>query len=109
MCFKDDYIPTSYQDAVQRLAEWHAEEMGGAAQIYLFEDPESKVVRLLEVTDQTPPSGSVDAYSFRPTANFPFQSQIAQITPEEWREVDAGRIPLPDGWLPNHRRQLYPK
>jgi len=56
------------------------------------------VVRLLEVTDLVPETGEVYPIEFGPTREMPYRTVVAQVTPEEWAQIQAGDIELPVGW-----------
>ncbi len=55
-------------------------------------------IRLLEVNPDTPASGDVLSFYFPPWEEVPYPLHIAEVTPEEWRQVERGEIPLPEGW-----------
>jgi len=55
-------------------------------------------VRLIAVNRNTFPTGSVMVFYFRESENFPLPRRLADVTPEEWAEIRAGKIPLPPGW-----------
>jgi len=71
--------------------------------VYHFEIPDSTdahvTVLLLQVTEATPTSpDQVITYGFAPSRDFEFPLALAQVTPGEWEEIKAGRLPLPEGW-----------
>lgn len=101
-------VPKSYEEAVDVLARSHASELGNGVQIFAFADPAKEQVRLLEVTDQTLPSGTVVPIGFGRAPSFPFRSQVAQVTPEEWKQIERGAIGLPAGWDLAHRSRVWP-
>lgn len=106
---KMDQIPTTYDDAAKMLAGWHADGLGNGVTIYLFPDPTSVQVRLLEVTKDTIPSGSVIPIGFGTSPDFPFRSAVAQVTPQEWDQILVGTIALPDGWNLDQRLRVWPQ
>lgn len=57
-------------------------------------------VRILEVNAATPATGSVEPYGFAPTADVPFRTVIAEITPEEYEQLraDPATLKHPPGW-----------
>ena len=104
-----DAVPRTYDEAVRLLASWHAAG-DEAVEFYEIPDPEGKVVRLIEVSDDFPP-GSLDrrrpdgtfervipVYSFPPDVEFPFRHAYVQITSDEWRAALAGTLPFRDDW-----------
>lgn len=94
-------MTTRQQDRIQaatRLADY-----------WIGEDPQSKVflihptandgpLKLLHVTNNTPPTGSVEAFGFRPTKEIAFSTHIAEVTPEEYLRIKENTITLPQGW-----------
>jgi hypothetical protein len=62
-----------------------------------FEDPQDPI-KLLEVNANTVPTGSVEPFSFSPTADVPFITEIAEITPEEFQRIKQHELALPPGW-----------
>lgn len=71
--------------------------------VYHFEIPDSTdanvTVLLLQVTEATPTSPEqVISYGFAPSRDFEFPLALAQVTPGEWEDIKAGKLPLPQGW-----------
>lgn len=60
----------------------------------LFDVP----VRILEVTNGTPATRTVQPFGFRETSEFPYWLSMAQVTPNEFEDIKSGEISLPDGW-----------
>src|SRR5436190_12937936 len=104
-----DAVPKTYEDAVQILAEAHS---AGAAPIEIYHVPDSRkeVVRLIEVSDNfpeggverpVPPSGVeriVPVFPMGPAKDFPFRSEIAQITTAEWVQLQKKTLKLNRDW-----------
>jgi len=104
-----DAVPKNYEEAVRVLAAAHA---AGPDQvdIYFLPDPQQRVVRLIEVSEAfpeggverpAPPNGServVPVFPMGPARDFPFGSEIVQITPAEWEELRRGRLKLNRDW-----------
>jgi len=101
-------IPQSYADAVSTLVRWQGE--GGPSDLIIFHFPDSadQVVRLLEISDEFLADGSVKPFTLGRSASFPFRSSVILASPEEWREILAGRLSLPDGWDLQARQQVWP-
>lgn len=79
--------------------------------VYHFELPDSTdevvSILLLQVTEATPASpGQVITYGFAPSGDFAFPLTLAQVTPGEWEDIKAGRLPLPEGWDLNCAREV---
>src|SRR4051794_16570209 len=99
-------VPTSYDEAVRTLAEWHGALRGPGLEIYSFPDPAGVVVRLAEVSEEFPPSGRALPVTFGPSAEFPFRSSVVLLTPDEWKEILVGTLSLPDGWQLSQRERV---
>ena len=103
-----DSVPKTYDDAVLILAAAHAADL--QVDIYSLPDAEKKVVRLIEVSDsfveggvdrRTPTGGwerVVPVFPIGSTADFPFRSEIVQVTPAEWEQVRRGELKLNRDW-----------
>lgn len=87
-----------YPTAVQTLAQWHFESEERPQRIFCFPDPAAQVVRLLEVTYLVPETGEFYPIEFGPTAEMPYRTVVAQVTPAEWERIQTGEMPLPAGW-----------
>ena len=70
--------------------------------IYRFvsqdEDRPGEPIKLLEVTNSTPATGSIVTFTFGPADDIIYPSTVAQVTPEEMGKIRLGEITLPDGW-----------
>jgi len=104
-----DEVPKTYEDAVRVLAAAHATGVA-LIDIYYLPDPRELVVRLIEVSD-TFPEGGVDrpvppdgmervvpVFPLGPSKDFPFRSEVAQITPAEWDQLLQGNLKLNRDW-----------
>jgi hypothetical protein len=83
---------------VRQLVQSHFEIENNIDEIVWFQDEVDKEIRLIEINRDTFPTGSVEVFSFAPTQDVPFPLRIADITPQEWKRVQSGNIPLPPGW-----------
>jgi len=92
--------------AATRLAkQWKSRDAKSKA--YLFpSDAEEGPIRVLHVTSNTPATGSVEAFGFRPTRGVSFSTHIAEVTPEEFEKILKQDIKLPEGWLLERREEL---
>lgn len=86
----------SIESYVRQLAREHFEFERELDSIVWFKD--SNDARLLAVTEDSFPVGKVLVFSFRGTDEYPYPLRIGEVTPEEWARVEAGEIPLPEGW-----------
>lgn len=104
-----DAVPKTYECAVRLLAAAHAAGLD-QVEIYQLPDPEQHVVRLIEVSDAfpeggverpAPPNGTervVPVFPMGPAKDFPFRSEIVQVTPTEWGELRQGHLKLNRNW-----------
>lgn len=102
-----DAIPKTYEAAVDALAAAHA---GDDVEIYAMPDPGRQVVRFIEVSAAFPEGGVerpdplngmeriVPVFPMGPARDFPFRSEIVQITPDEWDRLRAGKLKLNRNW-----------
>lgn len=103
----DNFVPKTYDDAVRVLTRSHGESLDPGGRLFAFDDPSKREVRLLEVTACTPATG-VMPIAIRASDHFPFRSVIIQVTPEEWKIIEARELPLPTGWDLGSRREAWP-
>jgi hypothetical protein len=102
-------VPKTYDDAVQVLAAAHS--VGDdLVEIYLVPDPQKQVVRLIEVSDAFPEGGVerpapphgmervVPVFPMGPAKDFPFRSEVAQVTPAEWAKLQDKTLKLNRDW-----------
>jgi hypothetical protein len=103
-----DEIPRTYEEAERLLARWQGE--GGPADLlaFAFSDPADETVRLLYVSEEFPESGAIYAMTFGRSPEIPFRSSTASATPQEWEQVQAGELLLPQGWELARKRQVWP-
>jgi hypothetical protein len=96
MATKDE----KYRKTASELAEAHRKEDPSTTEIYLFPDDQIADVRLLEVSGSAPRSGDVLPYQFdaRPDLDIHFTSTVILLSPDEWKDVQDGKLKLPDDW-----------
>ena len=101
--------PKTYDDAIRVLAAAH---FAGSdpMDIYLVPDPQKQVVRFVEVSDAfpeggverpAPPNGFeriVPVFPMGPAGDFPFRSEVAQVTPAEWTALQHKTLRLNRDW-----------
>lgn len=102
-------VPKTYERAVRVLAAAHGAGPD-RVEIYNVLDPQQRVVRLIEVSDAFPQgaverptsSGGVErivpVFPMGPATDFPFRSEIAQVTSAEWAELLQGSLKLNRAW-----------
>jgi hypothetical protein len=89
-------------DVIHWLVEHHFRIEDGLQHVLVirgprFDDP-ADPIKLLEVNANTVPTGSVAPFSFSPTKDVPFVTEIAEITPEEFRRLQLNELAMPPGW-----------
>jgi hypothetical protein len=88
----------SREDVARKLAQHHF-EVEPELQFVVFLDIEPEdTITLLEVTDSTPASGSVDAFVFARTKDIPYTIRIAEVTPAEYEYLRRDPSRLPRAW-----------
>ena len=92
----------SKKDAAERLIAWHFEVEPERLEVFRIvsddEDAPDEPIKLLEVNAATFASGSIEPFSFSPSADVPYRTVIAEITPDELERVRRNELPLPAGW-----------
>lgn len=89
---------TITEQLVRRLASLHFKTEDTIEQIVWFTRGDDTVIRLIEINRTALPTGKVEVFSFAPSADIPFPTLIADVTPNEWQEIRSGHIPLPESW-----------
>jgi len=87
-----------YADAVKTLVEWHLDTEYQPSHVFLFPDARETVIRLVEVSGVIPETGEFRPVKFGPTAEIPYETIVALVTPNEWEMIRSGQIELPEGW-----------
>jgi hypothetical protein len=83
------------------LARAHFEVEPGLRAIYRIESPDPKDLRikLLEVNEQTVPSGIVPVgFAPHPASGLHYPSVIIEVTPQEYEAIRRKELNLPAGW-----------
>jgi hypothetical protein len=115
-----DAVPKTYEQAVEVLAAAHAAGPD-QVEIYCVPDPQRRVIRLLEVSEAFP-EGAVDrpvplpqgmervvpVFPMGPAKDFPFRSEIVQVTPAEWDQLRQGKLKLNRDWGDLNQAQRVP-
>jgi hypothetical protein len=78
--------------------------------VYLPTNAPENEVRLLEVNDLAIPEGApVEAVDFMPDVEgVQFSLFVADVTPNQYRGVEDGTIPLPKGWSVDGAQEILP-
>jgi hypothetical protein len=99
------------KDEIARLlAEAHREMEPTISRIIrLLDDREADVrepVKLLEVNPATSRSGILPIAFIADPPEVPYASVVVEVTEEEYQQILAGTLKLPEGWSPGDT--LYP-
>ena len=102
-------VSMDYDRAIRDLASAHAAGPD-PVDIYFLPDPQGCIVRLIEVSDvfpeggverPAPPDGLeriVPVFPMGPANDFPFRSEVVQVTPAEWDRLRRGTLKLNRDW-----------
>ena len=90
----------TYLETAEDLAGAHRTVDPSTTRILLLPDPAQAEIRLIEISASAPWSGDVIPFPFdaRPDLGVFFPSVVILLHPQEWQDVEAGRLPLPAGW-----------
>lgn len=106
-------MTTEYHEAARRLARAHAQDAADDLRIFLFPDPASQTIRLVEVSAshpaEEPDATQAWAVHFSPGGGFDLYSAVILLTPEDWRRIHEQRLLLPDGWSLVDMEQVWPE
>ena len=116
-----DAVPKSYDEAIRLLAAWHATD-DPDMRVWVIPDdepdPSRRQVRLVEVSNGFPESGAtrpdghagtrnlIPVFPLGKSAEFPYQSRVAQVTPAEWDRLRRGELRLTQPWDLNRAREV---
>jgi hypothetical protein len=89
----------SYQQTAQMLATAHRAKEHLTV-VMLDPDPSQQEIRLLEVSPATATTRELYPFAFgaRPDLGIDYPSVVLLLSPDEWSDVQARRLPLPQGW-----------
>jgi hypothetical protein len=60
---------------------------------------ETEPIKLLEVNENTVPSGVMPLhFGAVPASGIPYPSIVVEVTPEEFGKIQTRELKLPDGW-----------
>lgn len=88
----------SREDIARKLARHHFEVEPDLRLVVFLDIGPENTITLLEISESTPASGSVDAFVFAPTESIPYITRIAEVTPEEYEELRRDPSRLPPAW-----------
>lgn len=90
-------------EAIKTLVQNHFEVEPGLTQVYVFirntptpgGEQKVPIVHLLEVNRETIPTEEPETFSFGPTEEHPFVTEITEVTPDEFEELaDSEEWPI---------------
>jgi len=99
-------VGTEKIQAARALAERHYLVEPGLTHVFRVRSSEerelagSEPIKVLEVNEDTVPAGILPVH-FGPTLaiGVPFSSIIIEITPDEYEQLLASKLKLPNGWV----------
>jgi hypothetical protein len=100
-------IPKTYEEAVELLVRWHREDTPTVLEIWSYDDPDKRVVRLLEVDKLYAPEGEIWSYHFPEAETFPFLMEVALVGPADFEAMEAGDVSLPKSYQNVPRRLVF--
>lgn len=83
------------------LARAHYEVEPGLRAVYRLEgpDPNDLRIKLLEVNEQTVPTGIVPVgFAPHPASGLHYPSVVIEVTPQEYEAIEHKQLNLPAGW-----------
>jgi hypothetical protein len=89
---------TQIAGLVQQLTRSHFDIEEGVERIIWVKNGNAQDVRLIEINRDVIPAGDFYPFYFAPSPDFPLPIHIADVTPEEWEQIQRGEIILPPEW-----------
>jgi hypothetical protein len=93
---------TSREEVARLLAKAHCEAEPSIVRIVRLvsqvEDDDRDPVKLLEVNPETSPSGILPIAFAADLPDVPFPSVVVEVTPDEFAQIEKGKLALPNGW-----------
>lgn len=93
------------ENTAKILAQAHYRVEPGISRIFRIVGPKtveaqpSEPVKLLEINEDTLPLGIRPiGFDAVPAMGIDWPSVIVEVTPDEFSEIEQGRLPLPPGW-----------
>ena len=82
------------------LAQAHRRSDPETTVIKFFPAPRANEILLLEVSKSAPTTGEVLPFGFPsdPTNGVDYRSTVILLSPQEWQEVQSGKMALPPEW-----------
>lgn len=87
------------EDVARHMVREHFEIEEFIERIIWLKNAEDKEeVHLIEVNRDCPPLGAVLPFFFGATEKFPLDALVADVSPEDWEQIRAGKMRLLPGW-----------
>lgn len=95
-----DQLQRSLDEVARELAEAHREADPTTQAVYLALDPAGREIRLVEVSGSVGTTGEVLPFRFGPRVDqgIPYPSIVVLLSPDEWKQLEAGQLELPESW-----------
>jgi hypothetical protein len=102
---EEQAVATEKAEVAKELARRHYQIEDGLKQVIRFsgaihvEVVRGEPIKLLEVNENTVPSGVMPLYfGPAPADGIPYPSVIVEVTPDEYEKIKAQELKLPKGW-----------
>jgi hypothetical protein len=80
------------EELVRQLMRSHFDLEKGIERIIWVKNGNADEIRLIEVNRDAIPAGDFYAFYFAPSQDFPLPIRIADVTPDEWEQIQRGEI-----------------
>lgn len=93
-------MPRTLEAVARDLAAAHRKEDSATSTIKFFPGARQDEVCLLEISSTAPTTGEIMPFRFgADVANgVEYPSIVILVSPDEWQDVQAGKLRLPQGW-----------
>lgn len=91
-------ITGANKSSIKNIARLHFLIDETIEKIVWFQNRKRKEVQLIEVSRTAFPTKSVEAFPISATKEIPVKLLVADITPQEWTDIQKGKIKLPPEW-----------
>jgi hypothetical protein len=92
------FIDSKTFRALRELAKEHFNIELGLHLIAVYAQSFPSELLLIEVNDEAIPTGNVEPFYFAPGKDFRWPMYIADVTRDEWTQIENNAIKLPQGW-----------
>jgi hypothetical protein len=88
----------SLRKVAEYLAEAHRAADPSSREVWLAPDKKGSEIRLIEVSEAVPSSGTVLPVRFQPGGEIEYPSVVVLLSAKEMDDVRKGRLKMPPGW-----------